>query len=144
MKKVAWALLLSAGCQYGKKATADPAEIRAGVVGYVEASEKADATKTHASGDYLIANQAKDKHGNDLAEISRKGGKEPVLVEIRSAREVAQKEREAVQQKVNHLQVVGRGHSPDEKEWLTNGAPQEIKKIEFRIASLDELESKLK
>ncbi len=145
MKKIAWAVLWVAGCQNGeKKTTTDGAAIQAGVAGYVEASEKADATKTHASGDHLIASQEKDKHANELAEISRKGGKDAVLAEIRSARSRAQKEREAVQSKVNHLQVVGRGHSPDEKEWLQNGAPREIEKIEFRLATLNELEAQIK
>jgi hypothetical protein len=121
----------------------DKAKIHEHVMGYVESCEKADATKTHASGDHLMATQAADKHENELRSIVTAGHGDAVRSDIDTKRGECDKERERLEGKINTLKVVGRQLTPAEMKWLDEEAPREVRRQEFRIKTLDQLKSKL-
>jgi len=119
--------LLAIGCSSPQKKDESSSDL---IEGYVRAAGKID---------HLPSMRERDRCLEELQKRQR----EEVLAQIRSERAKAQEAKEEVQNRMNTLMVVGRGHSPDEKRFLDEEGPAEMRRLEFRIATLHDLESQL-
>jgi erythromycin esterase-like protein len=112
---------------------------------YARAAQRAEATKTHASGEHPRAVAAMQRAESDLAALcSTAEAKAQVSDELEGMLNQWRMEIEDLHQRRTHLQVVGRALTPEEIEWVETGAPREIEVLETRIGALQDLRGRLR
>ena len=109
--------------------TAD--EVKAEILGWLNAYVKADATKTHASGERPAAQVAMDRHELALGNMKKKDLPlvKKVVMELHDR---FHQDKAAVIQKQNELRVVGRTLTPEEAKFVEVTGPMQLQKITER------------
>ncbi len=106
-------------------------EIKVEIVGWLGAYARAEATKTHASGEHPAAQAEMDRHELALGDMKKKDL--PLVKKVvNGLHNQFHQEKEAVIQKRNQIQVVGRTLTPEEKKFVEVTAPMQLQEISER------------
>jgi len=105
--------------------------VQAEILGWLNAYVRAEATKTHASGEHPAAQAAMDRHELALGDMKKRDLPlvKKVVMELHNK---FHHDKEAVIQKRNQLQVVGRTLTPEEKKFVEVTAPMQLQEISER------------
>ncbi len=128
------ALALVSGCASKQEAPA-PAlsskEVKAEVDGWLEARARAEATKTHASGEHPAAQAEMDRRELALRDMNRRDSKR-VEKAFREFQAGLDREKDEITQKMNRIRIQGRTLTPGEKKYVDETGPRLLEEIQVR------------
>ena len=106
--------------------------------GWLSARERAEATKTHATGEHPAAQAEMDRREAALKGMLQKdeGAVQSVFSTYPSRLD---REKEEIVQRMNRTQIVGRSLTPDEMKFLEETGPRQLEEIEVRRSGVKDL-----
>ena len=132
------ALVFVSGCgsqQEAPKTSISPAEVRAPLDAWLVAYAKAEATKTHASGEHPAAEADMDRWAIALRDMKQRN--EDAVKEVFSEVQARlEREEEEIVRERNQIQVLGRALTREERKYVDETAPRLLKEISAREKAL--------
>ena len=140
---LAFALVSGCGSQDEKPDPAiEPWMVGAEVDGWLSAYARAEATKTHASGEHPAAEAEMSRRELALLDMFQRQEDEVNKV-FSKYLAGCDREKEQIIQKRNQIQVVGRTLTPEEKKFVDETGPRILEEISARARALRVLKQSL-